>query len=184
MCYFGYFNRDPENIRNVPKYGGGGLMDVGCYAILAARLVFGQEPARVIGRVEIDPALGTDVLTSAILDFPSGQAVFACSTQSVPYQRVQIVGTTGRLEIEIPFNAPPDAPCRVFLDDGSTLSGREAEVVEFPACDQYTIQGDAFSRSVREDTALPHPLESSVANMAVVEAIFRSAETGSWEVLR
>jgi predicted dehydrogenase len=183
MCYFGYFNDDPGNIRNVPEYGGGALMDVGCYAILAARLAFGEEPSRAVGRVERDRELGTDILTSAILDFPSGQAVFACSTQSVPYQRVQIVGASGRVEIEIPFNAPPDAPCRIFVDDGSTLSGRGAEVVEFPVCDQYTIQGDAFSRSVREGTELPFPLESSIANMAVVEAIFRSASTNAWSVV-
>jgi predicted dehydrogenase len=181
MCYFGYFNRDPENIRNVPEYGGGALMDVGCYAILGSRLAFGEEPTRVVGRVEQDPRFGTDVLTSAILDFPSGQAVFTCSTQAVPYQRIHILGTTGRVEIEIPFNAPPDAPCRIFVDDGSTLSGSGADVVEFPICDQYTIQGDAFSRSVREDTDVPFPLESSIANMAVIEAIFRSASTDAWE---
>jgi predicted dehydrogenase len=181
MCYFGYFNDDPENIRNVAAFGGGALLDVGCYAVLGSRLAFGEEPARVVGRVETDPDFGTDVLTSAILDFPSGQAVFTCSTQSVRYQRVQIVGTTGRVEIEIPFNAPPDAPCRIFVDDGETLSGSGAEVVEFPVCDQYTIQGDAFSRSVREKTPLPFPLESSIANMAVVEAIFRSARSGAWE---
>jgi predicted dehydrogenase len=181
MCYFGYFNRDPTNIRNVPEYGGGGLMDIGCYAILAARLAFGGEPVRAMGRVETDPDLGTDVLTSAILDFPSGQAVFACSTQSVPYQRVHVLGTLGRVEIEIPFNAPPDRPCRIVVDDGSSLTGEGAEVLEFPVCDQYTIQGDAFSKCVREKTQPPLSLESSVANMAVIEAIFRSARSGAWE---
>ena len=181
LCYFGYFNRDPKNIRNVPEYGGGGLMDIGCYAILAARLAFGEEPTKAIGTIEIDPDLGTDVLTSAILDFSSGHAVFACSTQSVPYQRVQILGTRGRVEIEIPFNAPPDEPCRIFVDDGSDVSGRSAEVIAFDVCDQYAIQGDAFSRSVREDTAPPFPLESSVAQMAVIDAIFRSARSGTWE---
>jgi len=184
MCYFGYFNDDPENIRNIPAFGGGALLDIGCYAILGSRLVFGEEPARVVGKIENDPDLGTDVLTSAILDFPSGQAIFACSTQSVPYQRFHVVGTKGRVEIEIPFNAPPDAPCRIFVDDGSTLSGVGADIVEFPVCDQYTIQGDAFSRSVREGTPLPFPLETSIANMAVVEAIFRSARTGEWEAPR
>jgi predicted dehydrogenase len=181
MCYFGYFNADPRNIRNVPEYGGGGLMDVGCYAILAARLAFGAEPTRVIGHVERDPATGTDVLTSALLDFPSGQSAFTCSTRAVPYQRVQILGERGRVEIEIPFNAPPDRPCRIFVDDGSSVTGEGVETVELEVCDQYTLQGDAFSRAVRENAEPPLPLESSVANMAVIDAILRSARSGAWE---
>ena len=123
----------------------------------------------------------TDAVTSGILDFPAGQSVFTCSTQVVPYQRVQIFGTAGRIEVEIPFNAPPDQACRIFVDPGTDVSGREAEVVEFPVCDQYTIQGDLFSKSVREGTPLPVPLEGSVQNMAVIDAVFRSAKSGRWE---
>ncbi|HEX4998446.1 MAG TPA: Gfo/Idh/MocA family oxidoreductase, partial [Terriglobia bacterium] len=181
MGYFGYFNRDPGNIRNRPEYGGGGLMDIGCYPILGARFAFGAEPLEVIGACEVDPTFGTDALTSAILRFPEGQAVFACSTQSVSYQRIQIIGSKGRIEIEIPFNAPPDRACRIFVDDGSVPGGAAAEMIAFPACDQYTLQGDAFSKSVREDTAPPFPLESSLANMAVIDAIRRSVRSGKWE---
>jgi predicted dehydrogenase len=179
--YFSYFNRDPKNIRNIRDYGGGAVMDIGCYLIYTSRLIFGEEPTRVLGIVERDPELQTDVLTSGILHFPSGQSIFTCSTQVAPYQRVQIIGTQGRIEIEIPFNAPPDKPCRIFTDDGADLSGRSAEILEFPVCDQYTIQGDLFSKSIREGTELPVPLEGSIRNMAVIEAIFRSAESGKWE---
>jgi predicted dehydrogenase len=184
MGYFSYHNRDPKNIRNIPEYGGGGLMDIGCYLILGSRLIFGDEPTRVVGLIEEDPELGTDVLTSGILHFPSGQSIFTCSTQVVPYQRVQIFGTQGRIEIEIPFNAPPDRPCRIYVDDGADLSGRSAEIVEFPTTDQYTVQGDLFSRSIREGTELPLPLESSIRNMAVIEAVFRSAKSDQWETPR
>ena len=181
MGYFSYNNRDPKNIRNILEYGGGGLMDIGCYLVFTSRLIFGEEPVRVSALIEEDPEMRTDVVTSAILHFPSGQSVFTCSTQLVPYQRVQIFGTQGRIEIEIPFNAPPDKPCRIFLDDGADPSGRSAEILQFDICDQYTIQGDLFSRSIRESTELPVPLEGSVRNMAVIEAIFRSAKSGRWE---
>jgi predicted dehydrogenase len=178
---FSYNNRDPKNIRNIANFGGGALMDIGCYLVYTSRLVFAQEPSHAFGVIVEDPEMRTDVVTSAILDFPAGQSVFTCSTQSVPYQRVQIFGTAGRIEIEIPFNAPPNKPCRIFVDPGTDLSGRHAEAVEFPVCDQYTIQGDLFSKSIREGTALPVPLEGSVQNMAVIDAIFRSAKSRKWE---
>ena len=181
MGYFSYFNRDPKNIRNIPEYGGGALMDIGCYLVYASRLIFGEEPARVVANIERDPEMGTDILTSGILHFPSGQSIFTCSTQVAPYQRVQIIGTKGRIEIEIPFNAPPDKQCRIFRDEGGDLSGRSAEVLEFPVCDQYTIQGDLFSQSIRKGAELPVSLEGSIRNMAVINAIFRSAESGQWE---
>ena len=178
---FSYNNRDPKNIRNIADFGGGALMDIGCYLVYVSRLIFAQEPHRVFGVTVEDPEMRTDVVTSGVLDFPAGQSVFTCSTQAVPYQRVQIFGTAGRIEVEIPFNAPPDRPCRIFVDPGTDLSGRTAEIVEFPVCDQHAIQGDLFSQSVREGTRLPVPLEGSVQNMAVIDAIFRSGKSGRWE---
>ena len=122
-----------------------------------------------------------DRLTSAILDFPSGQATFTCSTQLVFYQRAQFYGTSGRIEIRIPFNAPPDRPCEIYVDDGSDLEGGGAETIALPVCDQYAIQGDDFSRALREATPPATPLEDAVQNMRVIEAIFRSAESGRWQ---
>ena len=181
LCAFSYFNRDPNNIRNMADIGGGGLMDIGCYPITTSRLLFGREPARVSGLLAFDPEMHTDRLSSAMLDFESGHSIFTCSTQMVPYQRMQILGTKGRIEIEIPFNAPPDKPCRIFIDDGSDASGRSARVEEFPACDQYGLQGDAFSRAVRGEGDVPVTLENALANMAVIEALFRSAKSGKFE---
>ena len=156
-------------------------MDIGCYGVYTSRLVFGAEPTHVLGLIEEDPEMRTDVLTSVMLHFGSGQCVFTCGTQLIPYQRVQILGTQGRIEVEIPLNAPPDQPCRIFIDDGVDPSGRSAEILEFESCDQYTIQGDLFSQSIRLGTELSVPLEGSVRNMAVIEAIFRSAKSGKWE---
>ena len=179
--FFSYFNRDPANIRNKPEIGGGALMDIGCYPINLSRFIFGAEPRRVLGLIERDPDLGTDRLTSAILDFPTGQASFTCSTQLVSYQRMQLCGTRGRLEVEIPFNAPPDRPTRIFIHDGSDLAGNNPEVRELPICDQYTIQGDLFSRAIVENSAQAVSLEDAVRNMAVIDALFRSASAGRWE---
>jgi predicted dehydrogenase len=179
--FFSYFNRDPANIRNKPDAGGGALMDIGCYPVTMSRFIFGEEPTRVLGLVERDPDMQVDRLTSAILDFPSGQATFTCSTQLVPYQRMQFFGTTGRIEVEIPFNAPVDRPTRIFIDDGKDVFGSGIEVKEFPVCNQYTIQGDLFSQAIRQNTAPPIPLEDAVKNMAVIDALFRSALSHTWE---
>jgi predicted dehydrogenase len=178
---FSYFNRDAKNVRNKPEWGGGGLMDIGCYPITMARFMYGAEPLRVTGVLERDPEFGTDRLASAILEFSGGQAVFTCSTQMVPYQRMQFLGTKGRIEIEIPFNAPPNKSTRVLVDDGSDVGGAGIKVQTIPACDQYTIQGDVFSKAILEDGQVPVPLEDAIANMAVIDAIFRAAESGRWE---
>ena len=181
MGFFSYFNRDPANIRNVLEWGGGGLMDIGCYPITASRFIFREEPLRVTGLIERDPEWKIDRLTSAMLDFPSGQSIFTCSTQLVPYQRMQFFGTQGRVDVEIPFNAPNDRPCRIFIDDGNDLFGGGARTEEFATCDQYAVQGDAFSRAIREGGEVPVSLEDAIKNMSVIDAIFRSTESGKWE---
>lgn len=183
IAAFSYHNTDPANIRNQVESGGGALYDIGCYCIQAARYGFGAEPRRVVGNIDRDPQFGTDRLTSALLDFPDGHAIFTCSTQMIPYQRVQFLGTTGRIEIEIPFNAPPDRPTRIFIDTTGdlTFSGIHAET--FPVVDQYTLQGDAFSRAILDGTRVPVSLEEGIANMAVIEAIFASAHSGLWETI-
>jgi predicted dehydrogenase len=181
MGHFSYDNRDPQNIRNLAETGGGGLMDIGCYLIYFARLAFQAEPRRVVGVTDEDPATHTDVLTSALLDFPGGQAVITCGTRMIPFQRVQIVGTLGRIEVQIPVNAPLEPGCKILIDDGSDLEGAGAETLRLEVCDQYTIQGDLFARSIRENTEPVVSLDGSIRNMAVIEAIFRSAKSSQWE---
>ena len=184
VSVFSYFNRDPQNIRNVPEFGGGAMMDIGCYPITMSRFLFEREPSRVVGLVDRDPEMGTDRLTSALLDFAPGQAVFTCATQLVPFQRMQILGTQGRIDIEIPYNIPPDQPSRIYVDDGSQLAGRSARVEEFPAIDQYTIQGDEFSRAIQDNAEVPVTIEDAISNMRVIEAVLRSGETHRWEQIQ
>jgi predicted dehydrogenase len=183
VATFSYYNVDPANIRNQLECGGGALYDIGCYCIQASRYGFGQEPTRVVGHIDRDPQLGTDRLTSALLDFPGGHAIFSCSTQMIPYQRVQFLGTKGRIEIEIPFNAPPDRPTRIFVDETGDLTSSGVSTETFAVVDQYTLQGDAFSKTILDRTPVPVPLEEGIANMAVIEAIFNSAKSGHWQTV-
>jgi predicted dehydrogenase len=177
--HFSYFNDDAQNIRNQADIGGGALMDIGCYPISLSRFIFDAEPQRVHGHVERDPALAIDRLVSAVLEFFQGTATFTCATQLVPFQRVHIFGTSGRIEIEIPFNAPPDRACRVWLQIG-TKPGTPLEEVLFDACDQYTLQADAFARAIQDDEPAPTPLADAVANMRVIERVMASAKNAGW----
>jgi len=179
--FFSYFNVDPGNIRNQVEAGGGALMDIGCYMIHASRYAFGEEPRRAVGLIDRDPAFKTDRLSSAILDFRCGQSIFTCSTQLIPYQRIHFLGTKGRIELEVPVNAPTDRETRIFIDRTGDLTGSGISTETFPAQDQYTLQGDAFSRAILENSEVPVSIEDAIANMSVIEAVFRSAESGGWE---
>jgi predicted dehydrogenase len=175
QSFFSYDNEDPGNIRNQAASGGGGLADIGCYSISLSRFIFDAQPRRVFGIVEYDPRFETDRVASAILDFGSGTSTFTCSTQLAPFQRVNIFGSEGRVEIDIPFNAPPDRPCTMRHQH----HGRTKEIA-LPVCDQYTIQGDLFSQAVLLDRPVPTPLEDAVANMRVIEAVIESGRRGTW----
>jgi predicted dehydrogenase len=173
--FFSYFNDDPDNIRNKADIGGGGLMDIGCYNISLSRLIFGEEPRRVMGILDYDPKFKTDRIASGILDFGRGTATFTCSTQLASYQRANIFGDMGRIEIEIPFNAPPDRPCRIWHGASAGV-----EEITFDICDQYTIQGEEFSLAIINDTPVPTPIEDALANMKVIEAVVESGRSGKW----
>ena len=171
QSWFSYYNDDPANIRNRMENGGGAIMDIGCYNISLSRMLFGGEPARIEASVRRDPVMGIDIVSSAVLEFPGGgQATFTCSTRAEDYQRVHIMGSTGRIEIEIPFNIPPDRETRIFVTRGG-----ETETVTFPAADQYTIQAELFAQAILDDTAVAVGIDDAIANMEAIEAILTTA---------
>jgi predicted dehydrogenase len=180
---FTYFNDDPANVRNRPEWGGGALLDVGCYPVTMSRFVFGEEPLRALAFSRHDPVQGIDRLTSALLDFPSGQAIFTCSMDVPLSQRMQILGTKGHVTIEIPWSPPTDGPTRLLVDDGRDLLGSGVAIEEIPACDHYRIQLELFSKAILEDGPVPVPLEDSIGNMRALEAIVRSAQSGRSEAV-
>jgi len=181
ITVFSYFNRDPKNVRHRVEWGGGGLLDIGCYPITLSRWLYGEEPKRVTGTIENDPDFGTDRLASAILEFSRGQSIFTSGTQTNYFQRMTLLGTTGRIDVEIPFNAPTNRPLQLTISDGMEFIGGTKTIEEIPAADQYTIQGDEFSKAIRNITDVPVPLEDAISNMKVIDAIFRSSSTGKWE---
>lgn len=177
QVFFSYYNDDPANIRNQTGTGGGALYDIGCYGIVAGRFLFDAPPRRAVALVDRDPSFGTDRTTSALVDFGGGrQLSFTVSTQCVPYQRVQVCGSRGRIEIEIPFNAPQGETTRIFTSDGNNVVAEE-----IPACDQYTLQCEEFSRVVRGEISLPYGFDDMLMNMRVVDAVFRSEKSGRFE---
>jgi predicted dehydrogenase len=182
QMFFSYFNDDPLNIRNMAAIGGGALYDIGCYPIVAGRFFFEAEPSRAIALVDRDPAFGTDRLTSALIDFGAGRHLdFTVSTQCVPFQRMQICGSKGRIEMQIPVNAPQGAKTVLFQDDGGALDGSSVRAETVPSSDQYMLQGEAFSRAIRGEIELPYGVEDAVRNMRVIDALFRSEKSARWE---
>jgi predicted dehydrogenase len=179
---FAYYLDDPANVRNQVDIGGGGLFDVGCYAVNTARFLFDAEPLRAVALMERDPVFGTDRLTSGLLAFSQGrQLAFTCSTQLALTQKITVLGTRGRLEIPIPFNAPTDQPTVLVLDDGRDLAGGGREEILIEPADQYREQADAFAQVVLSGTPLVAGLEDAIANMKAIDALFRSAVSGRWE---
>jgi len=182
QVFFSYYNDDPTNIRNQAGIGGGALYDIGCYGIISGRFLFETEPLRAVALVDRDPTLRTDRTTSALVDFGQGrQLSFTVSTQCVPCQRAQICGTRGRIEMQIPFNAPQGEHTRIFIDDGSTLDGKNITTEVLAPCDQYTLESEAFSRAVRGEIPLPYGLEDALMNMRIIDALFRSEKSGRFE---
>ena len=175
QTFFSYYNDDPANIRNQADIGGGGLADIGCYAVSLARFLFDEEPRRVFGILDYDPQLKVDRLASGVLDFGDGTSTFTCGTQIAPYQRVNIFGDKGRVEIDVPFNAPPNRPCTMRHQHAGGI-----DEIALPVCDQYTIQGELFSLAVLNDQPVPTPIEDAVANMRVLERVIASGQSGQW----
>lgn len=178
QSWFGYFNDDQKNIRNIRAAGGGALYDVGCYCVNLSRVLFGREPARVRGAIVRDPLGGTDVLTSGILEFGDGIASFTCSTRAENDQRVDIYGTRGRISVPIAFNIPPDRPTEIMLiAGGKPPVAPNIERLTFPTTDQYTLQAEVFAAAVLDGVEPPFPASDAVANLRVIEQIFASADS-------
>jgi predicted dehydrogenase len=176
---FSYFNRDPKNVRNKSDIGGGGLLDIGCYPITVSRYIFGADPTRVAATIDFDPKFKTDRLAGGLCDFGKGRHLsFTVSTQLAPFQRVQIMGTKGRIEVEIPFNAPPDQPNRIFVQGEIMNVG---EWYSFPVSDQYMLQAEAFGRALRKEEKLGWGVDDAITNMKVIDALFKAGRSGKWE---
>ncbi len=177
QCFFSYNNRDPNNIRNKKEMGGGAIYDIGCYAVSTARFIFGEEPSRVIALGEIDINFKTDILVSGIMDFNGRQSIFTVGMQMYPEQFVYIYGSGGKIKVNIPFNMYPDVPAKLTVETKIGIR----DILTEPA-DQYGLEFEAFSRALREGKKVsPTPPSDAVNNLKVMDALFRSIESGNWE---
>jgi predicted dehydrogenase len=180
QCFFSYFNRDPRNVRNLADIGGGALYDIGCYPVAIGRLLFEREPMRAVSLVDRDPDFKTDRLASALLDFGAGRRLeFTVSTQLVPYQRVNAVGTKMRCEVIIPFNAPQGEPVTIRLHDGTDHRNEAGRAEVIPPSDQYADQIDAFAEIVLGG-ANAYGVDDAISQMRVLDALFESERTNAW----
>lgn len=179
--WFSYFNDDPDNIRNILEYGGGALMDIGCYSIHLSRMLIGGEPTAIKASVQRDPATGVDTYSGAVLEFGNKVATFGCSTRVETDQRVDIYGTTGRISIEIPFNIPVDRTTRITVTAGGNPPvAPDSEVIEFEPVDQYTLQAEAFAAAVLDGEALPDSGVNAADNIRVIDRVFAAAGPSGW----
>lgn len=177
QCWFSYNNKDPNNIRNIADFGGGALLDIGCYAVSSARFLMGAEPRRVVCMIERDGTFKTDILVSGLLDFGGGRrSSFTVGTQAFSMQRVDAYGASGAFTVEVPFNMYGDVPGRLSV---ATDVGRR--VIETEIADQYLLLFEAFAQAVAEGAPVPTPVADAVANMAVLDALAASADSGVWE---
>lgn len=168
---FSYYNKDPNDIRNNAEMGGGGLMDIGCYCISLSRFLFNKEPENILGEWKIDPQFKIDYLASGILNFGSGLSTFTCATQTAPQQEVNIIGTEGRIVIDIPFNAPLNKETSIWKFKNNS----KEEIVIEPA-NQYMIQAEKFAESILKGFPPPTPLEDAIQNMITIDAFRKSAK--------
>ena len=180
---FLYFNDDPANVRNIADIGGGGIMDIGCYCVIAGRYLFEAEPLRVVALVDRDPKFRTDRLASVIADFGEGrQLSFVCGTQSAGRQSVEAIGPKGSLEIVIPFNAPPNEKTAVLVGNSFDRNHYRREIL--PEIDQYTAEAENFALAVLGKQTADYGVEDAIQQMRILDAIFRSEKSGTWEAVR
>ena len=179
-----YFNRDPDDIRNRdPELGGGGTYDLGCYTTAVARYVFQAEPMRVIATMQKDPSFDTARLSSVIIEFPDGHGSWTISTQSARYQGLTILGEKGWMRPEIPHVPFAENETRIFIAGDTWPGPFPEETITLAPVNQYTLQGDRFSRLVLGEAVEAWPLETALANIKVLDALFRSQASGSWETV-
>jgi predicted dehydrogenase len=175
---FSYFNIDPDNMRNQPDLGGGGLPDIGVYPTVTTRFSTGREPLRVQAVVERDPDFGTDIYASVKADFGDFEMSFYCSTQMARRQLMVFHGDEGLHRSLSPLQ------CRRLWSCGhhpSQCRSRTSQIFRFPGVRQYRLQAEAFVRKVQGGEDEVFTLEQSVLNQKFIDAVYRAAAHDGWE---
>ncbi len=164
---------DPTNVRLQGDLAGGSLMDVGCYAVNAARMLFGAEPVAALAMQDYRSEFGVDVALAGVLQFPDRRmATLDCGFRAAGQGWYMAAGTTGTIEVPTAF-VPGTADTLVILDDAD---GRREERI--PGVNQYTLEAEEFAAALLERRPPRYPAEDGVANMRAIDALYRSAREG------
>src|SRR6185436_10509099 len=179
---------DPNDIRNNLAAGGGGLYDLGSYAIAVCNLLFKRAAKRVVAAVERDPGFGTDRLSTALLDYGDRHATFTVATQAGPsgwgtHQQLTVVGAKGWLRFDFPCAHARPAACMLELGDEQTVGSFPSVTYKFEPVNQYAREVERFSRFILGQKVSAWPIEDSLLILRTIEALFESARTNSWQTL-
>jgi predicted dehydrogenase len=173
--HFSYNNHEPDNIRNNADWGGGALMDIGCYCISLSRFIYDEEPLRVLGQITPYAGYEVDCFVSGIMEFADGNATFSATTKSESGQYVKIHGEQGSILMPLPFSPQPSASTQIILKRNDVSE----EIIQ-PPSDHYRNMADEFAQSVFAKVSVPTPLSDALANMKIIDAIFASAKDSQW----
>lgn len=132
-----------DDVRLKLEWGGGALLDVGCYGVDFARLFLGDAPRDVHAWAEIDATHGVDRSFHGILDYAAGgHAIVSCGFDGGLYQRAALIGTEGALVLREPFVTWQREP-RLVLDTGG-----DERVTTFEAVNTFRLEIDDLATAV------------------------------------
>ena len=165
--------RGRPDVRVQAALDGGAFMDVGCYALNAARFIFEAEPIEVTAVQRLDPGLGVDTTMTAIARFPGDRmALMEGSFDVSGPARYEISGFNGEIILERAFQ-PGFEPAAITV----VRNGGQRTVEHAPGANQFGLEADHFVQSVRAGRLLA-PAENGLAQARALEALYRSAESG------
>ena len=147
---FGFTLRDRANYRMRKEFGGGALLDVGCYTVSVARWILGEPVGVTASARRSDGPDGVDVTVSGMLQFEGGATASVWASFEGPEeQELTVVTKRGRERLERPFSSQEPDPYRLMVE--------------------------SFGASALGGQPVALPVSDSVANMRVLDRIAREA---------
>ncbi|MEQ9440417.1 MAG: Gfo/Idh/MocA family oxidoreductase [Cyclobacteriaceae bacterium] len=165
----GYRESRADHWKLDKKMGGGAMMDMGVYALQAARYVTGEEPISVTAQsFTTRPELFTEVdeTTMFQLEFPSGALGNLHTSFGMGMNYLNVTAESGWMKLA-PFSAYRGI-------EGETKNGP----LEFPDVFQQAVQLDEQAKSIMENKPMRVPGEEGLNDIRVVEAIYKAIKSG------
>jgi D-xylose 1-dehydrogenase (NADP+, D-xylono-1,5-lactone-forming) len=165
---FTFLLDDPAANPFSAKLGGGALMDVGCYCVDFLRMIAGCEPVRVSA---LERRKDVDETMLGLLEFPGGVlASFETSIANYERHRAEIAGTQGSILMQNPW-IPGDEAATIIVH----RDGQAPETIIVPPANSYQLEVEEFVAVSNGEAKPARSVADAVANMKVIDALFRSA---------